>query len=280
MKRTIFGIGLALLLVAGLGAQAQPVCADADKLIEEVLVVKFCAALELDNETLGEVMAGYEVWAEQRAARKTAVAELKTAIASDSGVWSKLEALRDIDEELADFTEEACTELSTFGEDAEAKLYLLMTGIDQIVAQAKLGILSSCVCKKAAACGAPGAGAPAAAAAPASPEQLIEATLADLKKALESQDLDLLLATFSEDFEHPEVGGKEEARDLLEMGLEMGYADDGEVSLEDVEIEIDGDEATVYPVDLSGPPGSISVELELGKRGDKWLITTLNADGV
>jgi len=279
MKRAICATGLALLLVTTLGAQAQDASAagcgaKADQLIEEVLVVKFCAALELDQQTLSEVMQGYEMWAAKRDARKAAAAELKAAVASGSGVWSKLEALRDIDEELADFTEEACTNIATFGEEAEANLYLLITGIDQIVAQAKLGLTSPCQCGPKAAQGA----VPAAAAAP--PEELIRATVNDVKKALETQDLDLLLSTFAEDFEHPEAGGKEKVRALLERGIEMGYMDEGEVSLEDMEIEVDGDEATAYPIDLSGPPGSISIELELGKRGDKWLITMLSPDGV
>jgi hypothetical protein len=123
-----------------------------------------------------------------------------------------------------------------------------------------------------------------------SDEELIRMTADNVKAALEAKNLDLLLSTFAEDFEHPEVGGKEEARGMLQMGLDSGYADDGEVSLENMEIKINDDgTATVYPVDLSGPPGSISVELVLGKReitnadGKKqpaWLITTINADGI
>ena len=280
MKRAICTIGLALLLVTTLGAQAQAACtagcgAEADQLIEEVLVVKFCAALELDQQTLSEVMQGYEMWAAKRDARKAAAAELKAAVASGSGVWSKLEALRDIDEELTDFTEEACANIATFGEEAEANLYLFISGIDQMVAQAKLALTSPCQCGPKAAQGAATATAPSA-----TPEELIRTTVNNVKKALETQDLDLLLSTFAEDFEHPEAGGKEEIRALLERGIEMGYLDEGEVSLEDMEIEVDGDEATAYPIDLSGPPGSISIELELGKRGDKWLITVISPDGV
>jgi len=123
-----------------------------------------------------------------------------------------------------------------------------------------------------------------------SDDELIRMTVDNVKAALEAKNLDQLLSTFAEDFEHPEVGGKEEARGMLQMGLDSGYADDGEVSLENMEIKINDDgTATVYPVDLSGPPGSISVELVLGKReitnadGKKqpaWLITTINADGI
>ncbi len=113
-----------------------------------------------------------------------------------------------------------------------------------------------------------------------SDEDMIRATVGKVKTALESQNLDMLMETFSEDFEHPEVGGKAEGREMLQMGIEMGYADEGEVYLEDMEIEIDGETATVYPVDLSGPPGSISVELTLQKEEDGWLIIYIDAEGV
>ena len=38
--------------------------------------------------------------------------------------------------------------------------------------------------------------------------------------------------------------------------------------------------ASVYPVDLSGAPGSISVELVMKKEGDVWRIVTVNPDGM
>jgi hypothetical protein len=114
-----------------------------------------------------------------------------------------------------------------------------------------------------------------------SDEEMIRVTAGKVKTALEGRDLDLLMATFSEDFYHPEVGGKEEGRMMLEMAIDAGYADDGEVSLEDMQITINDDgTASVYPVDLSGPPGAISVELIMTKEGAGWLITALNADGV
>lgn len=121
-------------------------------------------------------------------------------------------------------------------------------------------------------------------------EELIQSTLQKVKTALETQNLDMLMETFAEDFSHDEAPDKATVRDLLEMGISMGYADDGECSLERVEVTIDpdGETASAYPLDLSGPPGSISVELILGKREmvvdgkaqKAWLITTLNPDGM
>lgn len=112
-----------------------------------------------------------------------------------------------------------------------------------------------------------------------SDEELIKLTMEKMKEALETQNLDMLFETVSEDFEHPQVGGKDNARVMLQMGLDMGYADDGEVSLEDMEITMNEDgTATVYPVDLSSPQGQVAIEITLKKEGDAWLILTGDAD--
>jgi len=129
-------------------------------------------------------------------------------------------------------------------------------------------------------------GGDATAAAPTAgqtDEDKIMATLNNIKAALETKDIDKLLATFSDDFEHPQVGGKEEARTMLTMGLQSGYADDGEVSLDDVELDIDEAKgtATAYPLDLSSPAGAVAVEIELKKEADgSWLVSTLFVDGI
>jgi hypothetical protein len=114
-----------------------------------------------------------------------------------------------------------------------------------------------------------------------SDEDMIKETVAKLKVALETLDIDMLMDTFSDDFYHPEVGNKEEGREMLQMGIDAGYADDGEVFTDDMEITMNDDgTATVYPIDLSGPPGSISVELVLKKDDIGWRIITVNPDGM
>ena len=115
-----------------------------------------------------------------------------------------------------------------------------------------------------------------------SDDDLIKETVATVKTALEAKDIEMLLTTFSEDFSHHELaGGKEEAREMLQMGVDAGYADDGEVSIVDMQITKNDDgTASVYPVDLSGAPGSISVELVMKKEGDVWRIVTVNPDGM
>ncbi len=119
----------------------------------------------------------------------------------------------------------------------------------------------------------------------ASDEELIFETIGKLETALLALDIDGLMVIVSEDFEHPEVGDKEDLRGLLEMGLDTGqaeaYVEDGDVSWEDAEITYEDDgTAVVYPVDAEGPPGAISCEIILKKHDKDWYILTINPDGV
>jgi len=112
------------------------------------------------------------------------------------------------------------------------------------------------------------------------PEEQITKTVVKVKTALEEKNLDMLMETFAEDFSHPEVGGKDEARTMLELGLDSGYADDGVVSIDAMQITVEGDEATVYPVDLMSSAGAAALELQMAEQENgEWLIHTLNVDG-
>lgn len=123
-----------------------------------------------------------------------------------------------------------------------------------------------------------------------SDEELIRATIDKVKTALEAKNIDMLMETFAEDFEHPEVGGKQEVRPMLQLGLESGYAEEGKVDLANMQIKINDDgTASAYPIDLSSVAGAVSVELVLkkyevtndkGKKVPSWLVKTINVDGL
>lgn len=115
-----------------------------------------------------------------------------------------------------------------------------------------------------------------------SEEEQIHATVLKVKEALEKRDIDLLMATFSEDFAHPQLGGKAEAREMLTGGLNSGYADNGEVRLDQLKITLADDKKTAkaYPLDLASSAGAVSAELVLTKEEAGWLVTTVNVDGV
>jgi ketosteroid isomerase-like protein len=115
-----------------------------------------------------------------------------------------------------------------------------------------------------------------------SDEQLVGDQVLVVKKALEAKDIEMLFAVVSEDFDHPEVGGKAELKALAEAGLDSGYADDGTCDLKNMQLTKKSDGTiAVYPIDLSSPAGSVSVELVFKKDKDNaWRLLTGNADGV
>ena len=115
-----------------------------------------------------------------------------------------------------------------------------------------------------------------------SDEQLVGDQMQIVKKSLEAKDIDTLFTLVSDDFDHPEVGGKAELKALAEAGRDSGYADDGACDLKNMQLTKKNDGTiSVYPIDLSSPAGSVSVELVFKKDKDSvWRVVSGNADGV
>jgi len=85
-----------------------------------------------------------------------------------------------------------------------------------------------------------------------SPEEAIGNSLAVMKDGFETEDPDKVLTAYSEDYEGAYGEGKEEAGETLHSLNDQGYWDGMTVNVEDAEITVDGDTATVAPVDFSG----------------------------
>lgn len=110
-----------------------------------------------------------------------------------------------------------------------------------------------------------------------SDEEQIMARIDTFSTSLVEQDMDGIMSLLHDDFYHPEAGGKDQVRLLLEMAMAQGYLDGGEVRTDDMEIRIaeDGRTATAGPIDLSGPPGAIAVIIEMEKGDDGvWYLTS------
>jgi hypothetical protein len=134
--------------------------------------------------------------------------------------------------------------------------------------------------------GAPAAGgeAPAADAPAASLEETFLESVKLIKKAAVDEDIDAVMGMISEDFDHYQVGGKKELRDFIQNAIDMGYvsmyAEDIEILTDDVEFEKDGDTTVIYPVDVEGPFGSVTLEFVVKEENGKFLITTLDVSGI
>ncbi len=100
-----------------------------------------------------------------------------------------------------------------------------------------------------------------------SDEELINGTIDEMKAAMEAQNVDRIMAVYSEDFEG-EQGGKPELRQMIEYVIDEGYMDSIEINTEDAETTVEGDVATYGPVELSGDFGAMSFEYTLKKEAD------------
>ncbi len=112
------------------------------------------------------------------------------------------------------------------------------------------------------------------------PEDLIKAQMAAFKAGIVAQNIDAIMAPFSEAFEHYEWGDKAGAKDFMNQAIDMGYLEGVEVNIDDAQVTVDGDKATAEPIEISGSFGSITVELAFTKEEGGWMITGLDASGI
>ncbi|MCF6286683.1 MAG: hypothetical protein L3K26_16040 [Candidatus Hydrogenedentes bacterium] len=99
-------------------------------------------------------------------------------------------------------------------------------------------------------------------------------------KAAETADVDGMMACFSENFDHYELGNKAGMRAFLEGAEAEGMLEDMTGNVEEAEADIDGDTVTIYPVELEGLFGTATCELELKAEGGVWKIVGFDMTGV
>jgi predicted lipid-binding transport protein (Tim44 family) len=146
--------------------------------------------------------------------------------------------------------------------------------------QAALLLLLDQLSGEKAACPAK-ADADAPAAAPADdPKAAAKAVIQQFGDSAKKEDVDGMIAVFSDNFEHYQYGDKAGMKEFLSQSKDMGYLEGIEISLDDAEFELDGDALSVYPVDLEGSFGSITFEFVLKKEGDQWKIVEFDASGL
>lgn len=105
-----------------------------------------------------------------------------------------------------------------------------------------------------------------------SDEEQIRMLVDDAMAALAAQDIDSMVAYYSEDFESDQGGGKEEMRAFLQGAKEQGFLEDIQVDMSNLVIEVEGDTATAKPIDLEGAFGALTVEFDLEKRDGQWVV--------
>ena len=98
-------------------------------------------------------------------------------------------------------------------------------------------------------------------------QELVESTIETMKAAMQAQDVEQIMAVYSEDFVD-ERGGKEELRQMIEYIIDEGYMDSIEIDTENAAAAVDGATAKYGPVDLLGDFGSMTFEYVLTKEAD------------
>jgi ketosteroid isomerase-like protein len=107
-----------------------------------------------------------------------------------------------------------------------------------------------------------------------SDEQLVNTTMAEWKAAMAVQDIDKLMAAYSENYVSSRGGGKDSVREFMTNVFELGYLDNVKVNLEDAQITIEADKAKVGHVELTFDAGAYVLEYTLQKENEAWLIVS------
>lgn len=90
---------------------------------------------------------------------------------------------------------------------------------------------------------------------------------------LKAQDIEKLMTYYADDFASDQGGGKAEFTEFLNGAKEQGFLEDMGTTIEDMDIAIDGDKASIENVELEGAFGVLTIGLKLEKRDGKWLVT-------
>lgn len=124
----------------------------------------------------------------------------------------------------------------------------------------------------AAGCATAGGGS--AAAKGVDDQTAITKTLGEWGSALAAKNVDSILAFYSDSFRDEEGRDKSTLKQFLQDVIANGYLDGAKVDVATAQISINGSEAVVAPVALSGDMGGISLSISMKKEGGAWKITS------
>ncbi len=118
----------------------------------------------------------------------------------------------------------------------------------------------------------------------ASDEECIETLLRTWEASIVEVDVDKVLTTYSENFSHDgyeyDAADKEGLREYIEYSIEEGYFDGVEISFDDAETIIEGNTATVYPIEYVNDLGAVTIGLTVTKAKDGWRFTDMEIEGL
>lgn len=106
----------------------------------------------------------------------------------------------------------------------------------------------------------------------ASDEDVVNGIVTEMMAALAAQDIDKMVSFYSEDFESDQGGDRAATQEFLAGAKEQGFLDGVEVDSASSETTVEGDKASVGPIDLEGAFGALTLEFDLEKRDGSWIV--------
>ena len=106
----------------------------------------------------------------------------------------------------------------------------------------------------------------------ASDGDAIKMIVEEMMGALSAQDIDKMMMHYSEDFESDQGGDLAATKEFLVGAKEQGFLDGIEVDQSSSELTVEGDKASVGPIDLEGAFGALTLEFDLEKRNGSWVV--------
>jgi ketosteroid isomerase-like protein len=103
--------------------------------------------------------------------------------------------------------------------------------------------------------------------------ELINTAMNNWKQAFIDQDIDAIMANYSEDFSSERIEGKEQMQDFLQRAIDDGWLENIDINLEIAQLTITDDTADFTPVEFIGDQGEMEIEFTLKKEDKKtWRI--------
>ena len=280
------------------------VVAESDAASEGVLelgmLMQFANEAGLSDYDLMDIMSGYreyrslmDSYLERRDEKVDALTAAINKEESNSVIAGLTRELMEVDLNIVRLQQASVNEAADLMDAASvAKLYLMVRDMDaakeaflkQLSGEPELTPCIEVIMPDQAQQAAAPAVEEEAPAEEEAPVEDVEAVIMDSATAflqkIADKDIDGALNAVSEDFEHYEYGSKEELKSFLDEAKLSGFLDDVKVVTDDTEITLDDEEAVLYPVDIEGFFGSITLEVTCKKEGDNWMITSMDGFGI
>lgn len=116
--------------------------------------------------------------------------------------------------------------------------------------------------------------------APASDGELIKENTTLLIEAFKAKDIEKIMSYYSDKFSSDKITDKDAMRALLDMASNSGFLDGMTLETKDMKVTVEGEKATVGPIEISGGFGSGTSVFTLGKENGTWKIVSQTLDGI